>query len=154
AGRDYPDNAERFAEFARAGIEFAKQAWMPDVIHCHDWQSALVPVMLRTLYKDDPQLRAMPVVLTIHNMGYHGLFPRPALRRVGLPDALFRIEDLEFFGQVNYLKGGLVYADYLATVSRKYAEEIQTQEYGAGLDGVVRQRSDRLAGILNGADYS
>ena len=153
-GRDYPDNAERFAELARASIELAKQLWLPDVIHCHDWQSALVPVLLRTAYSGDQQLSAIPVVFTIHNMGYHGLFPREVLTRIGLPDLLFRMDALEFFGHVNYLKGGLVFSDYLTTVSRKYAQEIQTTEYGHGLDGVVRTRADRLVGILNGVDYS
>src|SRR5437879_6851502 len=153
-GRDYPDNAERFAEVARAAIELAKQLWMPDVIHCHDWQSALVPVLLRTAYTPDPQLSAIPVIFTIHNMGYHGLFSRDALARIGLPDSLFRIDALEFFGHLNYLKGGLLFSDYLTTVSRKYAEEIQTTEYGQGLDGVVRTRADHLVGILNGVDYS
>ena len=152
--RDYPDNAERFAEFARASIEFAKQLWLPDVIHCHDWQSALVPVLLRTAYATDQQLSAIPVVFTIHNMGYHGLFPRDVLARIGLPDSLFRMDALEFFDHVNYLKGGLVFSDYLTTVSRKYAQEIQTTEYGHGLDGVVRTRADHLFGILNGVDYS
>jgi starch synthase len=153
-GRDYPDSAERFAEFSRASIELAKQIWLPDVIHCHDWQSALVPVLLRTAYIADPQLSAIPAVFTIHNMGYHGLFPRDVLARIGLPDSLFRMDALEFFGHVNYLKGGLVFSDYLTTVSRKYAQEIQTTEYGHGLDGVVRTRADRLVGILNGVDYS
>jgi starch synthase len=154
AGRDYPDNAERFAEFARGAIELAKQLWLPDVVHCHDWQTALVPVLLRTAYAPDPQLSAVPVVFTIHNMGYHGLFPREVLGRIGLPDSLFRMNALEFFGHVNYLKGGLVFSDYLTTVSRKYAEEIQTTEYGHGLDGVMRTRADHLVGILNGVDYS
>src|SRR5579883_2557444 len=153
-GRDYPDNAERFAEFARTAIELSKQLWLPDVIHCHDWQSALVPVLLRTVYAPDPQLSAMAVVFTIHNMGYHGLFAREVLARIGLPDSLFQMSAMEFFGHVNYLKGGLVFSDYLTTVSRKYAEEIQTTEYGHGLDGVVRVRKDRLVGILNGVDYS
>ena len=154
AGKDYPDNADRFAEFARASIELTKQLWLPEVIHCHDWQSALVPVLLRTSYQADPQLSGVPVIFTIHNMGYHGLFPRDVLARLGLPDTLFHIDGLEFFGHVNFLKGGLVFADYLTTVSRKYAEEIQTTEYGHGLDGVVRTRADRLVGILNGVDYS
>src|SRR5580700_5150825 len=154
AGRDYPDNAERFAEFARAAIEVGKQLWVPDVFHCHDWQSALVPVLLRTAYAADPQLSPIPVIFTIHNMGYHGLFARDVLARIGLPDSLFRVDALEFFGLLNYLKGGLVFSDNLTTVSRKYAEEIQTTEYGHGLDGVVRTRADHLVGILNGVDYS
>ncbi len=153
-GKDYPDNAERFAEFSKAAIEIAKQVWHPEVIHCHDWQAALVPVLLRTVYATDPVMRAVPVVFTIHNMGYHGLFPREILGRLGLPDSLFHLDGMEFYGKVNFLKGALVYADYLTTVSRKYAQEIQTAEYGHGLDGVVRHRADHLRGILNGVDYS
>ena len=153
-GKDYPDNAERFALFSRAAIETAKRLWMPDAIHCHDWQSALVPVMLRTLYKTDPLVGSVPVVFTIHNMGYHGLFHRNTLRQIGLPESLFNQDALEFFGKVNYLKGGLVFSDYLTTVSRRYAQEIQTAEYGHGLEGVVRNRGDRMVGILNGVDYA
>jgi starch synthase len=151
---DYADNAERFAELCRAAIEFTKRVWLPDVLHCHDWQSALVPVLLRTQYANDPNVRSLTVVLTIHNVVYQGLFPSTAMRRVGLPDRLFTIDGLEFFGGVNYLKGGIEFADYLTTVSRRYAKEIQTPEYGANLDGVIRNRADRLVGILNGADYS
>ena len=151
---DYGDNAERFAEFSRAAIEFTKRVWLPDVLHCHDWQSALVPVLLRTQYANDPNVRSLPVVLTIHNVVYQGLFPSAVMRQIGLPDRLFTIDGLEFFGGVNYLKGGIEFADYLTTVSRRYAKEIQTPEYGANLDGVIRNRADRLVGILNGADYS
>jgi starch synthase len=153
AGKDYPDNAERFAEFSRAAIEFAKSIWKPDVIHCHDWQSALVPVLLRTQYEKDATVQKLPVVFTIHNMGYHGTFPRDAMKKIGLPAELFKIDAMEFYGRVNFLKGALVFSDFLTTVSPKYAEEIQTLEYGHGLDGVVRHRSDRLVGILNGVDY-
>jgi len=150
---DYPDNAERYSEFCKAAIEIAKQVWPPDVIHCHDWQAALVPVLLRTSYGDDPMVRDIPVVFTIHNMGYHGLFGRDALERAGIPVGVFHPAGIEFFGNVNFLEGGLVFSDYLTTVSRKYALEIQTREYGYGLDGVVRGRADRLVGILNGVDY-
>jgi starch synthase len=153
-GSDYHDNAERFCEFSRAAIEFTKRVWMPDVIHCHDWQTALVPVLLRTLYARDPALKQMGVVLTIHNLGYQGLFPHSTLARIGLPETLFQVDALEFFGKLNFLKGGLVYSDRLTTVSKKYAAEIQTREYGYGLDGVIRMRADRLTGILNGVDYS
>ena len=151
---EYPDNAERFTEFSRAAIELAKQIWMPHLMHCHDWQTAMVPVLLRTSYGDDPAVRDMPVVFTIHNMGYHGIFSRDVLDRAGIPAGVFHPGGIEFFGNVNFLKGGLVYSDYLTTVSRKYAEEIQTSEFGFGLEGVVRTRADRLTGILNGVDYS
>ncbi len=100
------------------------------------------------------QLGATPVIFTIHNMGYQGVFPRWILGRIGVPDSEFRVDGVEFYGQVNYLKAGLVYSDYLTTVSRKYAEEIQTPEYGHGLEGVAQMRADRLFGILNGVDYS
>ncbi len=153
-GRDYPDNAERFAEFSRACIELAKSVWVPEVIHCHDWQSALVPVLLRNAHAADAAARALPVVFTIHNMGYQGLFPKEVVGKIGLPASLFRPEALEFYDQVNYLKGGLIFSDCLTTVSRKYAQEIQTAEYGCGLEGVVRGRAERLTGILNGVDYS
>ena len=150
---DYPDNAERFAEFCRTTIEVAKHVWPADVIHCNDWQTALVPVLLRTSFADDPLVKNLPVVFSIHNMGYHGQFSKDVLERAGIPQGVFHPGGLEFYGNVNLLKGGLVYADYLTTVSRKYAEEIQTPEYGHGLDGVMRSRADRLVGILNGVDY-
>jgi starch synthase len=151
---DYPDNAERYAEFCRAAIEVSKHIWPTDVIHCHDWQTALVPVLLRTSYSDDPLVKDIPVVFTVHNMGYQGQFPREVMDRVGIPQALFHPAGLEFYGTVNLLKGGLVYADYLTTVSKKYAQEIQTPEFGHGLDGVAKSRADRLVGILNGVDYT
>jgi starch synthase len=151
---DYPDNAERFTEFSRVAIEFAKRVLLPDVIHCHDWQTALVPVLLRTQHATDPAVRSLPVLLTIHNLAYQGIFPQVALRKSGLPARLFAIDALEFYGKLNFLKGGLLFADYLSTVSPRYAKEIQTPEYGAGLEGVIAQRADRLVGILNGVDYS
>jgi starch synthase len=152
--REYPDNAERFTEFSRAAIELAKQIWRPDLIHCHDWQTAMVPVLLRSSYGDDPAVRDIPVVFTVHNIGYHGIFPKEALERAGIPAGVFHPGGIEFFGNVNFLKGGLVFSDYLTTVSPKYAEEIQTSEFGFGLEGVIRTRSEHLVGILNGVDYS
>ena len=152
--REFPDNAERFTEFSRAALELAKQVWLPDVFHCHDWQAAMVPLLLRTSYGDDPVLFDLPVVFTIHNMGYHGIFAKEALTRAGIPPEVFHPAGIEFFGNANFLKGGLVYSDYLTTVSRKYAQEIQTSEFGFGLEGVVRTRADRLVGILNGVDYA
>jgi starch synthase len=151
---DYPDNAERYSEFCRATIEVAKHVWPADVIHCHDWQTALLPVFLRTSYADDPLVKNIPVVFTIHNMGYHGQFRKEVLERAGIPLSVFHPGGIEYFGEVNFLKGGLIYSDYLTTVSRKYAQEIQTPEYGFGLDGVARSRGDRLVGIVNGVDYT
>jgi starch synthase len=151
---DFPDNAERYSEFCRAAIEIVKHVWPADVIHCHDWQTALVPVLLRTSYSDDPLVKDIPVVFTIHNMGYHGLFKTDVLERANIPLAVYNPSGMEFYGNVNFLKGGLIYSDYLTTVSKRYAQEIQSPEYGYGLDGVVRGRADRMVGILNGVDYS
>src|SRR5215470_14887622 len=117
---DYPDNAERYSEFCRAAIEISKHVWPTDVFHCHDWQSSLVPVLLRTSYGDDPVVKDLPVVFTIHNMGYHGLFGRDVLDRAGIPAAVYHPAGIEFFGSVNFLKAGLVFSDYLTTVSRRY----------------------------------
>jgi starch synthase len=152
-GADYPDNAERFTLFSRAALEFLKRTGLPDVIHCHDWQSALIPALLKTVHSGDPGLGRLPVVLTVHNLAYQGLFPREVLRRIGLPAELFTVDRLEFYGKLNFLKGGLVFADFLTTVSRKYAQEIQTPEYGHGLDGTMRDRAATVTGILNGVDY-
>jgi starch synthase len=151
---DYPDNAERYTELCRAAIEIVKHVWPADVIHCHDWQTALVPVLLRSSYQDDPAVKDLPVVFTIHNIGYQGMFGKDVLERAGIPPILFHPGAIEFFDKVNFLKGGLVYSDYVTTVSPTYAREIQTPEYGFGLDGVARNRRDRLVGILNGVDYA
>jgi starch synthase len=151
---DFPDNAERYSEFCRATIEIAKHVWPADVIHCHDWQTALVPVFLRSSYAADPLVKDIPVIFTIHNLGYQGHFPAAVLGRAGIPPEVYNPAGLEYYGNVNLLKGGLVYSDYLTTVSKKYAEEIQTPEFGYGLDGVVRSRRDHVVGILNGVDYS
>jgi starch synthase len=150
---DYHDNAERFALFCRAVIEGSKILGVPDVFHCHDWQSALIPVLLRTLYVEDPAFEFVPTVFTIHNIGYQGLFPPDILPLLMLPWDLFTITKLEFYGKVNFLKGALTYSDFITTVSRRYAQEIQTSEYGFGLEGVLRTRASNVAGILNGVDY-
>jgi starch synthase len=150
---DYPDNAERFALFSRAVLEASKILGVPQIFHCHDWQSALIPVLLRTIYAEDPAFRDVGTVFTIHNMGYQGLFPPETLPLLMLPWDLFTMSKMEFFGQVNFLKGALAYADYVTTVSRKYSQEIQTSEYGFGLEGVLRDRAATVTGILNGVDY-
>jgi starch synthase len=151
---DYPDNAERFALLCRAAVEIAQLDFHPDVFHCHDWQSALVPVLLHAVYSRSPALAQTPVLFTIHNLGYQGLFRSDVLSQLGLPASLFTIDGLEFYGKVNLLKGGIVFSDAINTVSRGYAREIQTEEYGYGLDGLLRHRSLVLNGILNGVDYA
>ena len=154
AGLDYPDNAERFAAFSVAALELMKRsATPPNVIHCHDWQSALVPVYLRTLYQRDPFFARSSVLLTVHNLGYQGLFPPAVLPRLSIDPRLFTMDGLEFYGKVNPLKGGILYSDFVNTVSPTYAREIQTKELGHGLEGVLQKRSRRLTGILNGVDY-
>ncbi len=153
-GVDYPDNYIRFATLSLAALEFMKRAPVaPDVIHCHDWQSALVPIYLRQQYRGDPFFRPTAVLLTIHNLAYQGLFPPDVLPQISLDTRLFNIDGLEYYGEVNLLKGGIIYSDFISTVSRRYADEIQTEEFGAGLEGVLRKRGDRLYGIVNGVDY-
>ena len=151
---DYPDNAERFSLFCRAVLEASKVTGVPRIFHCHDWQSALVPVLLRTLYAEDPAFHDVGCTFTIHNMGYQGLFPSEILPLLMLPWDLFTMSKMEFFGQVNFLKGALIYSDFITTVSRKYSQEIQTAEYGFGLEGVLRDRAATVTGILNGVDYA
>ena len=153
ASGDFPDNAERFALFCRAVLEASKILGVPDIFHCHDWQSALVPVLLRTQYAEDPAFRNAGTVFTIHNIGYQGLFPPEILPLLMLPWDLFTITKMEFFGNVNFLKGALVYSDFITTVSRKYSQEIQTTEFGFGLDGVLKDRAQNVTGIVNGVDY-
>ena len=151
---DYPDNAERFALFCRAVLEATKQIGVPQVFHVHDWQTALIPVYLRTVYYFDPMLHGVGTVLTIHNAGYQGWFPPVTTERLLFPWDIFTMDKLEQFDTFNFLKGGLVYSDLLTTVSRKYAEEIQTAEFGHDLDPVLRKRAADLRGILNGVDYA
>jgi starch synthase len=151
---DYRDNAERFALYSRAVLEGCKVLGVPDVFHCHDWQSALVPILLRSVYAEDPALRDVATVFTIHNMGYQGLFPPDTLPLLMLPWDLFTIDKMEFYGKLNFLKGALVFSDFITTVSRKYSQEIQTAEYGFGLEGVLKARAGTVTGILNGVDYN
>ncbi len=153
ASGDFPDNAERFTLFCRAVIEGSKILGVPDIFHCHDWQSAMVPVLLRTQYVEDPAFRNAGTVFTIHNMGYQGLFPPEILPLLMLPWDLFTISKMEYFGNVNFLKGALAYSDFITTVSRKYSQEIQTAEFGFGLEGVLKERAQTVTGILNGVDY-
>jgi starch synthase len=152
-GDSYGDNAERFGLFCRAVLEATKVIAVPAVFHVHDWQTAMIPVLLRTVYATDPAFKNCATVLTIHNAGYQGWFPPATTEQLLLPWELFTYDKLEHFNTFNFLKGGIVYADELTTVSPKYAEEIQTPEFGNGLDGALRGRSADLKGILNGVDY-
>ena len=150
---DYPDNARRFAFLARAALEFAgrsDQRW--DVLHAHDWQGGLAPVYLKTLFASHPHIATVASVFTIHNLAYQGLFPAELMPALDLGWDLFTPEKLEFWGQISFLKGGINFSDKITTVSRKYAAEIQTVEYGSGFEGVLRRRAADLVGITNGID--
>jgi len=153
-GDEYSDNAERFGLFCRAVLEASKILAVPDVFHAHDWQAALIPVLLKTTYSADPAFKNCASVLTIHNAAYQGSFPSATVDQLLLPWEIFTFDKLEHYNAFNFLKGGIVYADKLTTVSRKYAEEIQTPDLGSGLDGALRQRRADLHGILNGVDYT
>lgn len=153
-GRDYPDNAERFGLFCRAMLEASKQLGVPDIFHAHDWQTALIPVYLSTTYANDPVLSTAATVVTIHNVAFQGLFPPATTEQLLFPWDVFTMDKLEHYDRFNFLKGGIVFADRLTTVSRKYAQEIQTPEFGWNLEGVLRKRSADLRGILNGVDYA
>ncbi|HYP06121.1 MAG TPA: glycogen synthase GlgA [Bryobacteraceae bacterium] len=154
AGADYPDNHIRYGVLCHAALAVAKRLFRPDVIHYHDWQASLCAPLMRVHLAGDPTYYGIKLLLTIHNLGYQGLFPASSLTDLGLDRNLFHPGALEFHGSVNLLKGGIVYADAINTVSRKYAEEIQTHEYGFGLEGLLQSRSADLHGIVNGVDYS
>jgi starch synthase len=152
---DYHDNPHRFAFFCRGVLEFLRGSdFMPDILHCHDWQTALIPIIL----KHEPDFTAMfsrsAVVFTIHNLAYQGLFPQTSLHEMGLDASYFTIDRLEYYGRINLMKGAILSADLINTVSETYCREIQTPEYGCGLDGVLRVRRDDLSGIINGLDYT
>ncbi|HEY5897577.1 MAG TPA: glycogen synthase GlgA [Burkholderiales bacterium] len=151
-GRDFPDNAMRFAVLSRAAALLGSDAtpldWQPEVVHCNDWPTALAPV-----YMHYGHSRATSV-MTVHNLAFQGLFDASLLERLELPPASFAVEGLEFYGKLSFLKGGLVYANAIATVSPSYAREIQTEALGCGLDGVLRARREVLRGIVNGIDTS
>ena len=155
AGGDYPDNPRRFGFLCRAALEYAIQSGESfDILHGHDWQAGLAPVYLRTRYAAEPTLRGMATVFTIHNLAYQGSFPSDWLGPLELGPELMSMDTLEFWGQMSLLKGGIVFSDRVTTVSPTYAREIQTNEYGAGFEGVLATRSKDLSGILNGIDTS
>ena len=152
---DHKDNLERFSFFCKRALDLLPEInFKADIIHVHDWQAALIPVYLKTLYKDKPFYKNIKTVLTIHNIGYQGLFPKEEFPKLGLDWELFNIDMLEFYGKVNFLKGGVSSCDIINTVSSTYSREIQTKEFGFGLEGILSDRKDKLFGILNGLDYT
>jgi starch synthase len=152
-GKDYPDNDERFILYAQSAFELCKRLlWKPDIIHCNDWQSGLVPAYLRTVMKDDPFFEGTRTVFTIHNLAYQGNFPASTFAKTGLPESCFSADGVEFFGQVSYMKSGIGFADAITTVSETYAHEIRTPEFGCGMEGLLNKRKRDLHGILNGID--
>jgi starch synthase len=152
-GVDYPDNARRFALLSRAALEFVvRRGTGPDLVHAHDWQAAPALVYLKTRYATQPVLGGTPGVFTIHNLAYQGLFEPDWLPRLDLPRSLFTMDHLEYWGKISFMKGGIIDADLITTVSPRYAKEIQTPELGFGLDAILRRRANDLVGILNGID--
>jgi len=150
---EYPDNARRYAMFVRAVLEWAgRRGRRPSIVHAHDWQGGLAAVYLKTLYADHPVLGGVPNAFTIHNLAYQGLFDSAWLPRLDLGWELFTIDRLEFWNRISLLKGGINFADVVTTVSPRYAQEIQTPQFGFGFDGIVRARAADLVGILNGID--
>ncbi|HEY7527565.1 MAG TPA: glycogen synthase GlgA [Candidatus Deferrimicrobiaceae bacterium] len=151
---EYADNCERFTFFCRAVMEWLVRTGRAyDILHCNDWQTALIPAYTKTLYSQEEAIRSAATVFTIHNLGYQGLFWNHDLPMTGLGWELFTPQGLEFYGKLNLMKAGLVFADILSTVSPTYSREIQTPEYGYGLEGVLYERREDLYGIINGIDY-
>lgn len=156
---DYPDNLERFILFCRAVLEIVRglietRKEKVDVLHLHDWQAALCAVYLKTLTREYMGLERLKVLLTLHNMGYQGIFPGQQFVKTGLPQSLFSPSGIEFYGSVNCLKGGIIFSDAVSTVSPTYAKEIMTAEFGCGLEGVLASRADGVKGITNGIDVA
>ncbi len=150
----FNDDFNRFAFFSKAVLDILKEIdYKADILHCNDWQTALVPVYLNKFYKEDTFYKNMKVLFTIHNLQYQGIFNKDVLPDILLDESYFNKDSLEFFGSINFLKGGLIYSDFLNTVSTQYSKEIQTEEYGFGLAGVVREQRHKLVGIVNGIDY-
>ena len=153
-GVDYPDNAERFMFFSKAAAHLALHLdWQPEVMHLHDWQTGPAALLIRHQRKLAGQGTTPGICLTIHNLAYQGLFPAAQYALFDLPRDYFTPSGVEFYGQMNCLKAGIVFADVITTVSPRYAREITTEEMGCGLDGLLRQRNSSLVGILNGVDY-
>ena len=149
-GKDWPDNHLRYGALCRAAARIATgglDGWLPDIVHVHDWQAGLVPAYLKL-----GSAKAPPSLITIHNIAFQGLFPASTLVPLGLPERAFHPDGIEYFGQVGFLKAGLIYADRITTVSPTYARELASPEFGMGLEGVIAHRRADLSGILNGID--
>ena len=151
---DYPDNALRFGFFAKAIIALIPHIGRQDIIHCNDWQTGLVPLYIRLFHKKDPLFSDTKTLFTIHNIAYQGLFGREYMGRLNIPGKLFNMHGLEFYGRMSFLKAGIIYSDAISSVSKGYAREILTKEFGCGLDGLLNTRKKDLYGIVNGVDYS
>jgi starch synthase len=154
-GRDYPDNAWRFAVFSRSALEYARlRGERPSVIHAHDWQTGMVPVFQKMQFSDDPVIGRVPVIFTVHNLAFQGVFPPTTLPEVGLGWEVMDVQALEYWGQISYLKGGINFSERITTVSPSYAREILTPAFGFGLEGALLRRADELSGILNAIDVT
>lgn len=152
---DYADNAERFAFFCRAAIQAMHRIGRsPDLVHCNDWQSGLVPALLSADTSSDTPLNDVATVMTIHNLAYQGQFSHQAFEWTGLDWKHFHHDSFEFYGHLNFLKTGIISADMITTVSARYSQEIRTSQHGCGLDGVLQRVADRLVGITNGIDQT
>ncbi len=151
--RDYEDNADRFIFFCKSVVETLRLADLQaDIVHSHDWQASLLPVLLREAERRQHLTLALKTIFTIHNIAFQGVFPAKVFARTNLPDELYHIDGLEYYSQINLMKAGILFADRVTTVSPRYAKEIQTPEFGCGLEGVVQTRIDDLSGLLNGVD--
>jgi starch synthase len=151
---DYFDNAERFIFFSKACLLLCQlMEFSPDIIHHHEWQTGLIPAYLKSIHRNDPIFAHTATVFTIHNIAYQGLFKKEKFWVTGLPEEMYNPEGIEFWERINLMKAGIVYADVINTVSQKYSEEIQTPEFGYGLEGILKKRREDLYGILNGVDY-
>ena len=154
-GIDYPDNCLRFAFFCMQSLQMLKLIdFKPDIIHCNDWHAALAAIYLKTVLKDEDFFQGVKILFTIHNISYQGIFSPDKLPEIGLDESYFTPEHLEYWNNINLMKGGIMCADAVNTVSPTYCKEVHTDEFGFGLEGVIQQNSARFHGILNGVDYS
>jgi len=151
---DYKDNLARYSYFSKEVLEYLKKInFKPDVIHCNDWQSSLIPIYLKVFFRSESLFKKTSTLLTIHNIAYQGIFNAEQYPNIGIGQEFFNIECLEYYGKVNLLKGGIIFSDYVNTVSPTHAKEVRTPEFGYGLDGVLRRYEYKVCGILNGIDY-